>query len=64
MPRRVELCDDSDATQPGICDHRLHVTGCVHVGHGIERSLGEHGKYQRLAQVPREGSARPGLGAA
>lgn len=63
MPRSVELCDDSDATQPGVLDHRLHVTGCVHMGHGIEGSLGEHGKSQRLAQVPRERSPRPGLGA-
>lgn len=63
MPRSVELCDDSDATQTGVLDHCLHITGCVHVGHGIESSLGEHGESQHLAQAPREGPARPGLGA-
>lgn len=63
MPRSVKLCDDSDATQPGVLDHHLYVTGCVHVGHGIEGSLGEHGRSLSLSQMLREGSARPRLGA-
>lgn len=52
----VKLSDDSDAAQPRVLDHTAHVAGRVHVGHGIEGSLG-HRRAQCLAQEQRQGSA-------
>lgn len=51
MAGGVELSDDSDAAQAGVLDHSAHVAGCVHVGHGIEGSLGT-----RESSVPCSGA--------
>lgn len=61
VPRCVKLCNDSDATETSILDYRLHITGCVHMGHGIEGSLEEHEELQHLAHKLKEQPAFPGL---
>lgn len=61
VPRCVKLCNDSDATETSILDYCLHITGCVHMGHGIEGSLEEHEELQHLAHKLEEHPAFPEL---